>query len=223
MLGINKKTTLFFTIAAVAFSQFSAHAQVRKTGPYMGIDLGFGQISHGNLNDTTPGNDLLAKKFNFGSAYLGYQYSKKIAFEAGYFKTQKEDKTFDGALVGNAANVTSNIELDGVYFDVVLNQKLAKKLYGIASIGYAWFDFEPSFSISSVDPTGALSDDQAFRAGIGTLYEYDKNILLKSKVDYMDASDGAFLYSFGAQYKIPRSTATRNSAAKNRNIVARTK
>lgn len=195
------KTVRYLALSSlVSVLSFAANAEGFR--PYVGVDAGGVHASYENAATGVSGDAVLEDNLLFANPYVGVEVNKYLAFEAGYFQTKKEDKNFDASLVGGDAgtNLKSEIDISGVNLDAVGKYDLTPKFSVLGDVGVLFYDTDVRVSNGSLAATES-KNDTALKLGGGVQYSLTDNIAARTKVEYLDISDGFVTYSAGLQYK----------------------
>ncbi|MEX0963956.1 MAG: outer membrane beta-barrel protein [Pseudohongiellaceae bacterium] len=201
---------------AIASSQFAAAAE---SSWYLGANVGqteadldsrgiiARQSAAGFTNTRLEKDDEDVGFKLFG----GYQMSKYLAVEGGYFDLGKFGyKTF----MSPAAVFDVDTKLRGVNIDLVGKFPMTEKLHGFGRFGatrYQSKDNNRGWGAIAISPFGDKDYDNSHKYGVGLQYDIDTNLSLRLEAerynidDVMLSSSDVDMYSLGLVYRFGRS------------------
>lgn len=192
---VNKKHILSLAVATVVSAGLSANASAAVNGPYLGGQIGYGNVNQGGFSKSqidmavggigatshTSSSDTGVA----GRVFGGYQFNPYLAAEMGYSKfsdaTAKASATLDGSSLTERGTIkTYAVDLVG---KAILPLPNCFNVYGKA--GVAYLSETADVSVTLKDPTegtlrakGSDTDHHlypTYGAGIG--YDVTKNLV----------------------------------------------
>jgi opacity protein-like surface antigen len=206
--------TALLTGAVLVSSLGIAGAEEYDLKPYVGFDLQRTVADYNsNYNydgDAIDANTLFEDSLDGVNVHAGIRPHRNFGVEAGYFRTQEEDKNIPtGASVGNGFVTADDLKtsvklsgftLDGLGYLPVANDKV--DLIGTAGLSYIKGETEIK------DSTDTYKDDESeigYRVGGGAQFNITEQVNVRGlaryqTVDFDDVADSAWTYSVGLNY-----------------------
>jgi OOP family OmpA-OmpF porin len=200
------------TLGAPAMAQWAQ-------GGYVGGSIGATQSRFDNAPATTPPTALTATSEDDseigGKLFLGYQFHRNFAVEAGVFHLG----SFDYAFGGPAGTISGTSRYRGLNLDLVGTLPITDRFSGIARIGAAWTQSRSSVTTTGGIVGGGSGSDRNWgpKIGIGIEYAFTPTLAMRAEIeryrvedaargrDYVDMASIGLVYRFGA----PAPTMTR--------------
>lgn len=173
-------TTRTIICLAILALLASAPALAVKPGFYLGGSVGGATTEVSEGSDSYDDNDTAWKIF------AGYHFLQFFAVEAAYRDLGSPSDTISG----------SDVKLSTTAFDVAgLAGIPLGPIYLFGKLGVAQWDAD-----LTVDGTKVSDDGTGYEAGIGISADIFK-MQLRGEIEYLDASDGAVMYTVGAAWR----------------------
>lgn len=203
------------TLGAPAMAQW---AQWSQSG-YVGGSIGATQSRFDNAPATSPPTALTSTSEDDseigGKLFLGYQFHRNFAVEAGLFHLG----SFDYAYGGPAGTISGTSRFRGLNLDLVGTLPITDRFSGIARIGAAYTQTRSSVATTGAIGGGGTSSDRNWgpKIGVGLEYAFTPTLSMRAELeryrvedrargrDYVDMASIGLVYRFGA----PAPTMTR--------------
>jgi Outer membrane protein beta-barrel domain len=147
---------------------FSAGASAQG---YLAISVGASKLKADCAGTTTCDNTGAGAKL-----LGGYKFDQGLAAEFGYFNFGKASAT--------VANVSAEIENDGIGGGVALHRDLAQNVPFVARLGLARIKTRISGAVASLGSASTDDSNIAFYAGLGIGYRFTEGVSVEAAWDY---------------------------------------
>lgn len=198
----------------------SSSALADDSGWYVGANVG---QSEAKIDDARITSGLLAGGFTTTSIaedesdlgyklFGGYQFTRFVALEAGYFDLGKFNFTATTVPLGT---LSGSIKVKGVNFDAVGLLPISDRFSAFGRVGVIYAEANDSFSgTGSVNVPNSSPSERAtnYKLGLGLQYDFTASLGMRAEAERYRIDDAVGnkgdidLYSAGLVYRFGRST-----------------
>lgn len=181
MLKIKKKQVVMAVLAGLA----SVAAVADTSGPYVGIQAGYGNVHQApvpneNFADTVSYTQHFSDKGLAGRIFAGYQFNPNVALETGFtrFHDSHDNITATYAGIPLSEKATLKTQAWDVVGKGILPLQNGFSLYGKAGVAYLMADAKARTTLGSVNASASKSANHIYpTASVGVSYDITKNVV----------------------------------------------